>query len=507
MSTFREDPRAHHQQQPPPYGSGEGQMGRGPGQQQHYGRPQPPRYGNTGVGPGQRPPGQQQHHRGGRGGGAAGRPPHPHQTMRPPPPEYGDEPKPLVEAGGRPPRRAVVDGDDDDADSDGEYVEDSDYMNEPQEQPRQHKYSSANMERGTCCKYVLIVLMFVCFLAFSIGLSFLIKKVFFSEDENATGQPETYEMENATFQRDKAYVDTACGTGSFDQDGGMMCREVCEPQYSECCRAFLPENIYETNNRTAGGNNSSSTTAGGNNSSATETRSTDGTCSLATETKGCQSYAKCIAAIGKDPAPASLPNYCAEPWLTEDPETCNDICNVHRCCYAEGDRMHCRADRLDVCLDYAPCQNLRIGPKLETAPANLDQHCYQQTPECDHICKKAECCNVDHHPGNCLQSDFIACLTYAPCSYSPFTSTNITIAPQFNFMPKLPRELDAACNERHETALQDEEDPKSCKEICQVASCCYDEDPAKNCFKYDPLGCLAWDQQCQVNKLNGQGSS
>jgi len=460
-----------------PYGNSQvNRPGAPPPQRAAGGQP----YGSSRVGRPGAPPPQ------GRGTAAGGP-----RTQRGPNPA-------LASSTPAPQGRALVPTESDDED---EFNSRNSYEDEPDEgdnnQPprRQYKYSSATMQQGNCRKYACIVLMFLLFLGFSIGLSMLISHFFFNEDDTAGAtQAEPFEQANATFQRDKAYVDTACGAHTYDQDGGLKCKEACEPQYSECCRSFLPENIF------ANATTNATTATASEDPNLSPDRTTDETCSMASETSGCISYSKCIAAVGIDPAPAALPIYCSEPRLTEDKETCVDICSLHRCCYAQDDRRHCRADKLDVCLDYASCQNLREGPKLETAPADLDKQCFHHTPECDAICKRAECCNIDH-ANSCFQTDFVSCLTYAPCNYSPFTTANITVAPQFSVLPKLPESIVPACNERHQSTYSTSQSPEKCEDVCKAAECCYDENPATNCFKHDPLGCLAWDQQCQENKF------
>jgi hypothetical protein len=217
---------------------------------------------------------------------------------------------------------------------------------------------------------------------------------------------------------------------------------------------------------------------------------------LGTNTPECMSYAKCIGSVGQDPAPAALTVYCTEPRLSEDDQACMDICERQRCCYAQPEygSMHCLSDKLQVCLDYAPCQNLRKGPIVKVAPENLDQLCYQDEDDCVTACKEAECCNIGASP-SCFQDNFVSCLTYAACSYSYRTRTNITVAPRFSVLPLVPKEMDGACMQR-----PGEVSNYTCEEYCVKADCCYSENPTERCFEKDPLGCIAWDQQCQAVK-------
>jgi hypothetical protein len=380
------------------------------------------------------------------------------------------------------------------------------------EQPR-YKYSSHQMARGNngrdrCRKWCCVVLLFLLFVGFSVGLSLLINYLFFREDEsssNDSAQP--INLANETFVHDKTTVDAACSPSTFNQDGGAQCTEVCEPQFSSCCKPFLDVNIMTNttvNTTNATNTTSTDTTRSGDKRNAA---SAEGHCSLETESRGCVSYSKCIAASGFDPAPTALPMYCAPSALEKDPQSCESLCDKNRCCYNQ-DGMHCLGDKLDVCMDYAPCQNLRTEKEallLEPAPANLDQLCFYDAPECHAACKKAECCNLNATSTNvtasssslsCLADNIVSCLTYAACELSNKTSTKISLPPQFSVLPKLPAEVAIACDERGQDAVVTTE--QTCEQHCNVSACCTASE--NNCFDRDPLGCLAWDRYCQVTR-------
>jgi hypothetical protein len=393
----------------------------------------------------------------------------------------------------------------------------------PPEQPR-YKYSSQNMARnnkGRCRKYCCIVLMFLIFVGFSIGLSFLINYLFF-RDDGSTGNDDAaapLDLSNETFIHDKATVDAACSPSTFDQDGGTQCLEVCEPQFSACCKAFLESNTVNSTG-TANATSSRNATAGnGANLGANGTKF-QGQCSLEVQTRGCVSYSKCIAASGYEPAPTALPKYCSPGVLEKDPQACQTLCSKHKCCY-DPTALSCLGDKLDICMDYAPCQNLRPktqAVQIEPAPANLDQLCYYDAPDCHAACKQAECCNLK--PSNatqgsnstslaasCFADNVVSCLTYAACAFSNKTTTEIKLPKQFSVVPKLPAELEAACDERSQGNGEITTTEQTCEQHCNASACCTSADTNSNCFNKDPLGCLAWDQYCQVNTFQGSPPS
>jgi hypothetical protein len=141
---------------------------------------------------------------------------------------------------------------------------------------------------------------------------------------------------------------------------------------------------------------------------------------------------------------------------------------------------------------------LRDGYVLPTASDDLDIQCLWQQPECAQECEKAKCCGDPK--STCLQDNFMSCLTYAPCN--DVTATKITLAPQFGVLEKPTAELVRACGEYHElkSAVKADSLPADhdCHELCSAALCCWSTDHQENCFFEDPLGCLAWEQQCQV---------
>ncbi|GKY97371.1 hypothetical protein MPSEU_000695500 [Mayamaea pseudoterrestris] len=359
------------------------------------------------------------------------------------------------------------------------------YENEPgagtssYETPRQAKYSTANLRQsGNWRKYGCICLMFLLFVAFGIGLSILIDKVFFKEEES-TEQPFA-PVDNSTFPGSKQAVDGTCSSNAFKEDGGQGCQLLCEPTFHDCCDPFSESRLYTNGSIFPNGTN----------------------CTLDRELRGCVSYSKCQASENiYDPAPSGLADYCSMERLAQDPTSCQTICQVASCCNSYP--RNCLEDKFDMCLDYASCQNLREGTPLPAAPSNLDELCFNNDKECEIICDKAECCNIgpDVTGKSCLQENFISCLSYAACSYTNETKTDIVLPPQFSVLPKPPNDIINACDDSRASEGQY---TTSCTDLCTTMECCMSEDENEYCFDKDPLGCMAWYQQCQSQMTFGQ---
>lgn len=375
----------------------------------------------------------------------------------------------------------------------------------PAPEPRKHKYSTANVqETGKWKKWCSILLLFALFLAVMIGLSMLFNHFFFG-DVSDNGPQTDLRPENTTFPKDKQEVDTACSSGSFTLDQGDLCQEACAPQFFKCCDPFDEFKLYnysESETPTAVDENKTSSSRydipDEKNTTFLDGYAEDeyANCTFDVELRGCMSYAKCQTLGGQaDPAPANLPDICSIERLAKDDEGCKELCRKFDCCYSSGSD-NCLADNFDLCMDYAPCQNLRSldDPNgiLETAPRTLDYDCHWQLPSCTDDCEAARCCSDPEN--SCFQNNFMSCLTYSPCTET--TEIKVTLTPQFSHVNKPPSEIVYACNAHKEAVL--EPSTKNCEQYCTDAICCWDSDPSKNCFQLDPLGCLAWIAQCQV---------
>ena len=397
---------------------------------------------------------------------------------------------------------------------DDEYAPGSsnDPKNPPPEQAapprREFKYSTANLqEKGNCYKYCMICLLFLAMILFMVGLSMILKHFFFSDiSDNAPQTPER--PANSSFPEDKMVIDQVCSRGTFSSDNGERCQEACAPQYFACCDPFDEFDLYNitaSEEEEEEGEGEETTQENLNATLAPfQINATDdkfANCSLDQEIRGCMSYAKCQALSKQiEPAPSTLPVLCSMHHLGIDPVSCQELCKPIKCCYSDG-KDNCLADNFDICADYAPCQNLRESFVLETAPDDLDQACLWQKPECNEYCEKARCCGDPQ--SSCLQDNFLSCLTYSSCN--GVTNVEIKVGKQFSVVPKPPPSLPSACEEKHQllngqhVGVDDfPTSDKSCSELCEQALCCWANNPTDNCFFEDPLGCLAWEQQCQV---------
>jgi hypothetical protein len=362
---------------------------------------------------------------------------------------------------------------------------------ETQEEPK-YKYSSQSMQRHPWRKWCCILLGFLICMAIAIGISMLIQHLFFQKNdpEDDTDTPIRNESDTP-FIYDKSTVDGQCGRSMFDGNGGMECKELCRPAFFHCCDPFNEYNLYNISN------DPNAIAPAGNETDVNGTAYNMSECTFETETRGCIAYSKCQAASGfNDPAPATLPILCTQPRLSEDPDSCMELCNPQNCCYREG--RGCASTMFDVCLDYAPCQNLRAGAILQSAPIGLDEDCFNEDDDCAEVCDKAACCNLDA-VDSCFQDNVITCLTYAACTESNLTDTNITIPEQFSFAPKPPSDLIFVCNADRDAQSSE---LAICADYCMQSECCRAvnsaDAPDVSCFLKDPLGCMEWNHQCSV---------
>lgn len=301
----------------------------------------------------------------------------------------------------------------------------------------------------------------------------------------------------SVFVHEKQEVDRVCGRAAFRQDEGERCEEICSPHFFECCNPFEAKISFNDNLSTQNETDFAPQTFLPSDPSATINSSQ---CSFGKEVTGCLAYAKCQALTRRiDSAPANLEEICSFDRLRRDPESCKALCARTKCCYSDGPD-HCLTDQFDICMDYSPCQNLRVLDDrfpaeaiLEIAPRILDNECFLQQPLCDDLCAMASCCSSTN-TDSCLQFNFLSCLTYFPCSSIDF---NFTIPAQFNQVPKPPLGSNVSCSTSHNNTESD----FTCGEKCEVASCCFAHGE-ENCFTKDPLGCLAWSSECLMDSQN-----
>eukprot|EP00542_Grammatophora_oceanica_P012140 CAMPEP_0194030472 /NCGR_PEP_ID=MMETSP0009_2-20130614/3942_1 /TAXON_ID=210454 /ORGANISM="Grammatophora oceanica, Strain CCMP 410" /LENGTH=520 /DNA_ID=CAMNT_0038670419 /DNA_START=19 /DNA_END=1581 /DNA_ORIENTATION=- len=218
--------------------------------------------------------------------------------------------------------------------------------------------------------------------------------------------------------------------------------------------------------------------------------------------EGCVDYAKChVVKSLEEPAPADLPELCSQ----SDLDNCEDACREVECCYK--DELECDSTlSFLTCLDYAPCQNLRTDSRVSTAVEGLQELCSPLASDsadrdaCDTECDKAQCCwstEMEGENSNCLESDFIACLTYAPCGLLSIPESNGVVA-------EAPADLfndTCALDNIWETGA----DRDACEAVCEEATCCGNlnmTDDIENCFMDDPFGCAAY-APCALLQVTG----
>lgn len=226
---------------------------------------------------------------------------------------------------------------------------------------------------------------------------------------------------------------------------------------------------------------------------------------LVSELEGCVRYAKCqVLQELEEAAPENLAELCA----LEDKTQCTAACASVSCCYTDTEECDSSLYFL-TCLDYAPCQNLKTVEEGETlvttAPAGLDEICSLTGDEadrakCESTCEAASCCwsTDDTEEENCLQDNWVTCLTYASCGSLVLPEANVMV-------PEAPEDLyNITCNLDE---IWNGGDRASCEAACEQASCCsapFNDTSAteENCFLDDPIGCLEY-VSCALLEVTG----
>ena len=272
-------------------------------------------------------------------------------------------------------------------------------------------------------------------------------------DSTSTAPP--FGASESVFTETKEYIDNVCSS----EDSLTLCRLVCAP--ADCC--------------TVGGD-------GDNDSCFPE------------QASSCLEYAKCHAVLTDfaPPAPQNLHDVCSR----SDLDDCRDACQAVTCCFENDSAVgesSCRATQLLTCLDYAPCQVLRNYtnvPPFDTEQllqmCALSEDGTAASEECEVACQDASCC----WNGNCLETDLINCLTYAPCDELVLPSPNTKVdVPTSN--------IQQVCSVE---SIFQQDSYQECRELCDKASCC--TDATDNCILDDPLGCLMY-EPCNILPLVG----
>jgi hypothetical protein len=216
---------------------------------------------------------------------------------------------------------------------------------------------------------------------------------------------------------------------------------------------------------------------------------------LISELEGCVKYAKCqVLQELEEAAPANLADLCAR----EDKAECTLACKAVFCCYSDTEECDSSLYFL-TCLDYAPCQVLKTveATDIVVAPVGLDEDCALNDSgdrdACETSCDAASCC-WGNETTNCLQENWVTCLTYAACGS--------LILPEANtIVQKAPSDLyDTTCNLDE---LWGDGSRDACETICEEAACCVANSTEEvNCFADDPIGCLEY-VSCALLPLTG----
>jgi hypothetical protein len=356
------------------------------------------------------------------------------------------------------PGRKTVDDDDVSEVGGNEFEED------PMEQPR-FKFSTAELgddskRNTTCC---LIAMGVIC-LAVAIVLSIVLvgfTKDKDSNDDSTSAPGDVAAGDNTSnpvpgqglFKASKDFVESRCAKNVFEEDP-TICQGTCAG--FSCCDPFLPEeeSCFHTNR------------------------------------EGCIAYARChiLTAGGKDPPPTNLATICSLDSIAQDSTPCELQCLDVECCYSEENP--CMATDFYACLDYSPCQNLRLDLEVPIPQLDiLETLCvpgvvatFRQQEACDDECAPAECCwDPDT---SCLESNFFTCLQYGPCD-------KLDLPPPGQAVPPPNGTIGDVCS-----TFNIENDPTACETACAFGDCC-SESGVTNCFDVDPLGCLEY-APCKV---------
>jgi hypothetical protein len=256
-----------------------------------------------------------------------------------------------------------------------------------------------------------------------------------------------------SFSQSKAAIDILCGTDSTKTECEAECKNV-----PDCC-------------------------------------SIGSSSCLISELEGCVKYAKCqVLQELEEAAPANLADLCA----LEDKAECKLACDAVSCCYSDTEECDSSLYFL-TCLDYAPCQVLKTveDTDIPIAPLALDEDCGFDGGDratCETSCDAVSCC-WGNETTNCLQENWITCLTYASCGSLIIPEANTVV-------PEAPSDLfDTTCN--LDALWGNATNRDDCETICEQASCCVaNTTEDDNCFADDPIGCLEY-ISCALLPLTG----
>uniref|UniRef100_A0A7S2S024 Uncharacterized protein n=2 Tax=Eucampia antarctica TaxID=49252 RepID=A0A7S2S024_9STRA len=312
--------------------------------------------------------------------------------------------------------------------------------------------------------------------ALTIGLSVGLTR---GKGEERGNVQEPTKLNKQDFSRSSSFIDQACSMGNrvmsdsttgnstgnmFESTVNAFCETECE--VAQCCDPFSSD---------------------------------DSSCvSSQASLASCVAYAKCQ--VEGYPAALDLPTMCSMEQISENSTACAEACDAATCCFADDVNDQCFPEMFMMCMDYAPCQNLRVNTMLPVAPHNLDEICSNTDKEqCKNICDAASCCVDD--PGNednCFSTNFITCTSYAACGFLLLDLPN-------NKVPEPSNGTDFAeiCSPSLLMSGQDGA-RDDCINTCEQAECCTASgvDMLNNCFFTDPFGCLEY-ATCSYLEVTG----
>lgn len=265
-----------------------------------------------------------------------------------------------------------------------------------------------------------------------------------TRDNNGT-QAAPVTTTTSQFTETKAFIDAVCS-----DDDTTQCSEACEPV--DCCNPFAENNCLMEN------------------------------------AEKCMEYAMCH--VVKEVEARGAPSGLLETCLT-DKDECSKQCEDVKCCFDATEK--CQDTQFLTCMDYAACQVLNMAGTVDPAPIDLWETCTDpdEQDDCEKECEKASCCWDED--ANCLATDFITCMTYAPCGSLLIQMPNTVVdRPSSTFQ--------STCSV--DSVLTDD-GYEACEKQCEEASCCSAEGD-KNCFQEDMVGCL---QHLQCGLLAFAGGS
>lgn len=173
-------------------------------------------------------------------------------------------------------------------------------------------------------------------------------------------------------------------------------------------------------------------------------------------------------------------------------EGCTTACEGFECCdplLAKNES--CFFYNPDGCLDYQRCHVTSSGvgvpiPTIESV-CSPDSIASDRAP-CEQACAGVKCC---WESDVTCYDKFYTCMDYAPCQNLRSGST----------VPAATFQVREFCDSTQTGSLTQTD---VCDNACQVAECCWSEDPASNCLQDNVLACLTYSPCGQFN-ITGAG--